>query len=174
MLAVNWTPLRKKGQKRKHPGGGSAEEEGGGGGETRGLLYRFVLRKENLEHLDALTQLARALRTSPSALGHAGVKDRRALTYQYLTARLPAPPERAAALLASVHVPGACSDACMLLVECCGTLRQQALLSCACLSAHPQQESTWGSWRRAGRGPYSQGRARATPSASEFAGSALP
>lgn len=114
MLVVNWTPLRKKGQKRKRPGGESAEEI-----EETGLLYRFVLRKENLEHLDALTQLARALRTPPSALGHAGVKDRRALTYQYLTARLPAPPERAAALLASVHVPGASVYACMLCMHVC-------------------------------------------------------
>jgi hypothetical protein len=100
MVAVAWAPARGKGQKRKR--GGDDHEDGS-------LLYRFVLRKENVEHLDALNQLARALRIQPGALAHAGVKDRRAVTYQFLTARLPfAAQEAAGRLLAAVRVSGAC------------------------------------------------------------------
>ena len=111
MVGVAWAPAsrRQKGQKRKRGDG-----DGDGDGTPLLLLYRFVLRKENVEHLDALAQLAHALRAPPAALAHAGVKDRRAVTYQYLTARLSAcGAQEGAGRFGAVRVPGACVRACV-------------------------------------------------------------
>ena len=64
------------------------------------LFLRLVLRKENVEHLEALGRVAHALGVSlTAALGCAGVKDKRAVTYQYLTVKV----ERSRAALEAVR-----------------------------------------------------------------------
>lgn len=91
----------------REPRRGAKRRRGEGAGEAAGPqgVHRFVLRKEDTEHLDALTRLARALRVPLNALAHAGVKDRRAVTYQFITAsRLP--PDRVAGV-ADLRIPGA-------------------------------------------------------------------
>ena len=47
---------------------------------------RFALYKENMDSSGALALLARTLRCSPSSLGIAGNKDKRAVTVQQVTA----------------------------------------------------------------------------------------
>ena len=88
------THHQEKKYKRKRQGA-EREEEGGKGGGERGdssspLLLRLVLRKENLEHLEALQRLARLLGgvSLSSSLAVAGVKDKRAITYQYVSVRI--------------------------------------------------------------------------------------
>ena len=42
----------------------------------------FVLKKENLETLDAISKLSNALRVQPSQFSYAGIKDKKAVTTQ--------------------------------------------------------------------------------------------
>lgn len=61
---------------------------------SHGFLARFVLCKRNVEHLEALQRVGRALGLPLStSLATAGVKDKRAITYQYVTASIPGTPD---------------------------------------------------------------------------------
>lgn len=96
---VAWKPSsihhQEKREKRKRKrqiqeNEGEGGEGGGGGGKSSSLLLRLVLRKENLEHLEALQRLSCSLGglSFPSSLAVAGVKDKRAITYQYVTVKI--------------------------------------------------------------------------------------
>ena len=48
-------------------------------------IYKFVLCKRNIEISDAISKLSHALKVKPSAFSFAGTKDKKAITYQYVT-----------------------------------------------------------------------------------------
>ena len=48
-------------------------------------VYGFTLCKRNVENLDALVKLSRELKVKPSHFSYAGVKDKKALTFQNMT-----------------------------------------------------------------------------------------
>ena len=47
--------------------------------------YKFILCKRNIELSDAILKLSHSLKTKPSAFSFAGTKDKKAVTYQYVT-----------------------------------------------------------------------------------------
>ena len=48
-------------------------------------VYKFVLCKRNIDTSDAILKLSHLLKTKPSAFSFAGTKDKKAITYQYVT-----------------------------------------------------------------------------------------
>lgn len=88
-MAVCW---RKKAQSRKRQL--SSEQVHGPGGRTAAVpqaetpMYLwFVLKKENMEQLAAIQKLAEMLHISPAEFHSAGIKDKRAVTFQYVSVR---------------------------------------------------------------------------------------
>eukprot|EP00968_Pinguiococcus_pyrenoidosus_P006825 scaffold449_cov241-Pinguiococcus_pyrenoidosus.AAC.8 len=59
-------------------------------GKKSCCVLRFCMRKRNVEATRAVQVLAEALRIHSSQFDAAGVKDKAAVTYQYMTVRLPA------------------------------------------------------------------------------------
>lgn len=49
----------------------------------------FTLWKNNLETLDAIQIIARAIRVQPSDISYAGIKDKRAITMQFMAVNQP-------------------------------------------------------------------------------------
>ena len=49
------------------------------------LVYKFVLCKRNVETSDAITRLSRLLNAKASSFSFAGTKDKKAVTFQYVT-----------------------------------------------------------------------------------------
>ena len=49
------------------------------------LIHKFTLCKRNIEMSDAINKLSRVLKVKPSDFSYAGVKDKRAVTYQNVT-----------------------------------------------------------------------------------------
>jgi tRNA pseudouridine13 synthase len=91
--AIVATAIRdRRGKKRGRGGGGGG---GGGGGAKRerkdnrpaGEYLHFTLFKDNRDTMDAVSQIARMLRTKPQMIGYAGTKDRRASTAQRCSVR---------------------------------------------------------------------------------------
>lgn len=56
-------------------------------------LSAFTLCKENLETLEAISYMAAALGVLPSDFTYAGIKDKRAITYQSMVVKK-VPPQR--------------------------------------------------------------------------------
>lgn len=93
--------------KEQEPGRGSKKRKRGQDAPAAApSVHRFVLRKEDTEQLDALRRLGMRLRVPPKRLAYAGAKDRRAVTFQFITAQN-LPPDRVARL-ANLRIPGAC------------------------------------------------------------------
>lgn len=95
-LTVEGRPKRRRVE--AHPAGGEGEEatrimmrfrkhtsKGTGKGDNSYL--KFVMKKTNLEHQEAIQRLCSSLHIQPSQFSCAGIKDRRAITFQYMTAR---------------------------------------------------------------------------------------
>ncbi|XP_052368571.1 pseudouridylate synthase PUS7L-like [Oncorhynchus keta] len=70
--------LREKGKPRKRTADDSKEEE---------VYTAFTLRKENLETLEAISYMAAVLGVLPSDFTYAGIKDKRAITYQSMVVK---------------------------------------------------------------------------------------
>nr|XP_046192825.1 LOW QUALITY PROTEIN: pseudouridylate synthase 7 homolog-like protein [Oncorhynchus gorbuscha] len=70
--------LREKGKPRKRTADDSKEEE---------VYTAFTLRKENLETLEAISYMAAVLGVLPSDFTYAGIKDKRAVTYQSMVVK---------------------------------------------------------------------------------------
>ncbi|XP_064795323.1 pseudouridylate synthase PUS7L [Oncorhynchus masou masou] len=70
--------LREKGKPRKRTADDSKEEE---------VYTAFTLRKENLETLEAISYMAAVLGLLPSDFTYAGIKDKRAVTYQSMVVK---------------------------------------------------------------------------------------
>jgi len=70
----------KKSKKRKR----SETEQAGVSSQTT-FYTRFVLQKANVESFDAISRLAKATRSPTSSFGHAGTKDKFALTLQLIS-----------------------------------------------------------------------------------------
>lgn len=51
----------------------------------------FTLQKENLETLEAISSMAAALGVLPSDFTYAGIKDKRAITYQSMVVKKVSP-----------------------------------------------------------------------------------
>ncbi|NIA03861.1 MAG: tRNA pseudouridine(13) synthase TruD [Nitrospiraceae bacterium] len=52
--------------------------------KTKGGKYTlFLLKKENIDHFTALKMLSQAYKKPLNSIGYAGIKDKRAITYQY-------------------------------------------------------------------------------------------
>lgn len=89
--AIVATAIRdRRGKKRGRGGAG-----GGDGGRNRerkntkpdAEYLHFTLYKDNRDTMDAVSQIARMLRTKPQMIGYAGTKDRRASTVQRCSVR---------------------------------------------------------------------------------------
>jgi hypothetical protein len=72
--------------------GGRAGGGGGGGGRGRsqwpsgvGSFLRFVLAKENCDTALAMSSLAKYFRCNDDSIKYAGTKDKRGVTFQYVT-----------------------------------------------------------------------------------------
>lgn len=52
-------------------------------------VYCATLTKKNMEHLHALREVTRAVDGHLSAISHAGIKDKKAITYQFITLKHP-------------------------------------------------------------------------------------
>ncbi|XP_068163012.1 pseudouridylate synthase PUS7L [Antennarius striatus] len=70
--------LREQGRPKKRSGEERKEEE---------VYTGFTLRKENLETLEAISYMAAALGVLPSDFTYAGIKDKRAVTYQSMVVK---------------------------------------------------------------------------------------
>lgn len=101
--------------KEQEPGRGSKKRKRGQDAPAAApSVHRFVLRKEDTEHLDALRRLGMGLRVPLKRLAYAGAKDRRAVTFQFITAQNLSPDR--VARLADLRIPGAfcrCWSACV-------------------------------------------------------------
>ncbi|XP_026182079.1 pseudouridylate synthase PUS7L [Mastacembelus armatus] len=74
--------LRERGRPKKR----SAEER-----KEEDVYTAFTLRKENLETLEAISYMAAALGILPSDFTYAGIKDKRAITYQSMVVKKVSP-----------------------------------------------------------------------------------
>ncbi|XP_008277123.1 pseudouridylate synthase PUS7L [Stegastes partitus] len=74
--------LRERGRPKKRSSEERKEEE---------VYTAFTLRKENLETLEAISYMAAALGILPSDFTYAGIKDKRAITYQSMVVKKVAP-----------------------------------------------------------------------------------
>ncbi|KAM7378164.1 hypothetical protein PAMA_013182 [Pampus argenteus] len=70
--------LRERGRPKKRTAEDRKEEE---------VYTAFTLRKENLETLEAISYMAAALGVLPSDFTYAGIKDKRAITYQSMVVK---------------------------------------------------------------------------------------
>nr|XP_020455356.1 pseudouridylate synthase 7 homolog-like protein isoform X2 [Monopterus albus] len=73
-------------RERKRPKKRSTEER-----EEEDIYTAFTLCKENLETLEAISYMAAALRVLPSDFTYAGIKDKRAITYQSMVVKKVSP-----------------------------------------------------------------------------------
>ena len=64
---------------------GDREAKSGTGGNSPGQVYRFILCERNIEISDAISKLSHSLKAKPSAFSFAGTKDKKAVTYQFVT-----------------------------------------------------------------------------------------
>ncbi|KAJ2002502.1 multisubstrate pseudouridine synthase 7 [Coemansia thaxteri] len=74
---------------RREPGRAAAAGDRRGRAQQwahAGDFCYFVMQKENLDTMDVLSQIARALRASPRTFGMAGTKDKRGITVQQCSA----------------------------------------------------------------------------------------
>uniref|UniRef100_A0A3Q1GUR1 Pseudouridylate synthase PUS7L n=1 Tax=Acanthochromis polyacanthus TaxID=80966 RepID=A0A3Q1GUR1_9TELE len=74
--------LRERGRPKKRSADERKEEE---------VYTAFTLRKENLETLEAISYMAAALGILPSDFTYAGIKDKRAITYQSMVVKKVSP-----------------------------------------------------------------------------------
>ncbi|XP_017573302.1 pseudouridylate synthase 7 homolog-like protein [Pygocentrus nattereri] len=75
--------LREKGNQGKKSGKRSASDR-----EEQAEIYSgFTLKKENLETLEAISYMAAVLGVLPSDFSYAGIKDKRAITYQSMVVK---------------------------------------------------------------------------------------
>ncbi|CAK6949906.1 pseudouridylate synthase PUS7L [Scomber scombrus] len=74
--------LRERGRPKKRTAEDRKEEE---------VYTAFTLRKENLETLEAISYMAAALGILPSDFTYAGIKDKRAITYQSMVVKKVSP-----------------------------------------------------------------------------------
>eukprot|EP00064_Thunnus_orientalis_P013136 superscaffoldBa00002098_g13173 len=74
--------LRERGRPKKRTAEDRKEEE---------VYTAFTLRKENLETLEAISYMAAALGVLPSDFTYAGIKDKRAITYQSMVVKKVSP-----------------------------------------------------------------------------------
>ena len=80
-IVVSWSKVMKRRMSKKR----KLEQSGEVGPTRREHNFLFVLQKNDLEHLAAFRLLARSLRCRQSDLQVAGMKDMKAITYQFCT-----------------------------------------------------------------------------------------
>ncbi|OAA67396.1 Pseudouridine synthase TruD, eukaryotic [Cordyceps fumosorosea ARSEF 2679] len=82
---------RPRGKKRNRAGNGTQQRDGNrerkDNNRPAAEYLHFTLYKDNRDTMDAVTQIARMIRSKPQSIGYAGTKDRRASTAQRCSIR---------------------------------------------------------------------------------------